>query len=53
MLAKPPKRDSFFWRRNAPYLFVSPFFIVFIIFGLFPILFSLFLFVNSFLQETM
>ena len=47
MLAKPIKKsfqqDSFFWRRYAPYLFVSPFFIVFIIFGAFPILFSLFL----------
>lgn len=43
MLAKQPKQDSFFWRRYAPYLFVSPFFIVFIVFGAFPIVFSLFL----------
>ncbi len=30
-------------KRTAPYVFVSPFFIIFTIFGLFPILFSLYL----------
>lgn len=30
-------------QRFAPYLFVSPFFILFVVFGLFPLLFSLFL----------
>lgn len=32
-----------FQQRFAPYLFVSPFFILFAVFGLFPLLFSLFL----------
>lgn len=32
-----------FQRRYVPYLFVSPFFILFGIFGLFPILFSIYL----------
>lgn len=32
-----------FQQRFAPYLFVSPFFILFAIFGLFPLIFSLFL----------
>lgn len=32
-----------FQRRYAPYLFISPFFILFAAFGLFPILFSLYL----------
>ncbi|WP_027482522.1 carbohydrate ABC transporter permease [Deinococcus pimensis] len=32
-----------FQRRYAPYIFISPFFILFAIFGLFPILFSLYL----------
>jgi multiple sugar transport system permease protein len=30
-------------RRTAPYLFISPFFILFAIFGLFPIIFSMYL----------
>jgi multiple sugar transport system permease protein len=30
-------------KKSAPYVFVSPFFIVFFVFGLFPILFSLYL----------
>ena len=33
--------------RYAPYLFISPFYILFLIFGLFPILFSLFLSFHS------
>ena len=32
-----------FQRRAAPYLFISPFFLLFAVFGLFPILFSLYL----------
>ncbi|MGF1771424.1 sugar ABC transporter permease [Vibrio wakamikoensis] len=40
-------RNGNFWLRKgnkiAPYLFVSPFFIVFGVFGLFPLLFSLYL----------
>ncbi|MFC4453121.1 sugar ABC transporter permease [Deinococcus sonorensis] len=32
-----------FQRRYAPYIFISPFFILFAIFGLFPIVFSLYL----------
>ncbi len=32
-----------FQRRAAPYLFISPFFILFVVFGLFPTLFSIFL----------
>jgi multiple sugar transport system permease protein len=44
----PPSNASFatrysrWQRRYAPYLFISPFFILFAIFGLFPTLFSLF-----------
>jgi multiple sugar transport system permease protein len=44
----PPSSSSFevrysrWQRKNAPYLFISPFFILFAIFGLFPTLFSLF-----------
>lgn len=30
-------------RRLAPYLFISPFFVIFVVFGLFPTLFSLYL----------
>jgi len=36
-------RWEFFQRRYAPYIFISPFFILFLVFGLFPILFSLYL----------
>jgi len=32
-----------FQRRYAPYIFISPFFILFAVFGVFPLLFSLFL----------
>jgi multiple sugar transport system permease protein len=32
-----------FQRRYAPYIFISPFFLLFAVFGLFPILFSLYL----------
>ena len=28
------------WHKLAPYLFISPFFIIFAVFGLFPILYS-------------
>ncbi|MEF2277481.1 sugar ABC transporter permease [Deinococcus sp. YIM 134068] len=40
-----PKRWSYtrLQQRLAPYVFVSPFFILFAVFGLFPLLFSLFL----------
>jgi len=34
-----PKRQ-FRWDKLAPYLFISPFFIIFVIFGLFPILYA-------------
>ena len=33
-------RRGFRWDKAAPYLFISPFFVLFIIFGLFPILYS-------------
>lgn len=36
-------RWSSFQRRYAPYIFVSPFFILFLIFGLYPTLFSLYM----------
>lgn len=36
-------RVHIFQRRYAPYIFISPFFILFLIFGLFPILFSVYL----------
>ncbi|MGI8747360.1 MAG: carbohydrate ABC transporter permease, partial [Deinococcus sp.] len=45
----PPRRLSGgarwdnFQRRYAPYIFISPFFILFAVFGLFPLLFSLYL----------
>jgi len=51
-MAKPPTsapkltwstRLDKFQRRAAPYLFVSPFFILFAVFGLFPIVFSMYL----------
>ncbi|ADV67542.1 carbohydrate ABC transporter permease [Deinococcus maricopensis] len=32
-----------FQRKNAPYIFISPFFLLFAVFGLFPILFSAYL----------
>lgn len=41
--AKVSASRHFWQRRIAPYLFVSPFFILFLVFGLFPILFSLYL----------
>ena len=46
--AAPPQTDSarYRWsrlqRQAAPYVFVSPFFILFLVFGLFPTLFSLY-----------
>ena len=49
--AKSSKQDQLSWRtrlyifqrRYAPYIFISPFFILFFIFGLFPIIFSIYL----------
>ena len=43
----PSVRWEAFQRRNAPYIFISPFFILFAVFGLFPILFSLYLSFHS------
>lgn len=44
MKEKAVPASRHFWRRRvAPYVFISPFFILFFIFGLFPILFSLWL----------
>ncbi len=39
----PAMRWSNFQRRYAPYIFVSPFFILFLVFGLYPTLFSLYM----------
>ena len=36
-------RWELFQRRYAPYIFISPFFILFLVFGLFPIIFSFYL----------
>ena len=49
--ASSPKKEKLNWRtrlhvfqrRYAPYIFISPFFILFFIFGLFPIIFSVYL----------
>jgi multiple sugar transport system permease protein len=46
--AQPPRSGAFvrwhrFQRRYAPYIFVSPFFLLFAVFGLFPTLFSIYL----------
>lgn len=48
MPAKPTSlplatRWNNFQRRSAPYIFISPFFLLFLVFGLFPILFLLYL----------
>ena len=42
---RPPRPSSRRWlsRRWAPYLFISPFFVLFALFGLFPLLFSAFI----------
>lgn len=40
---KPSNRAGQLWERLAPYAFISPFFIGFVIFQLFPIAFSIFL----------
>ncbi len=37
----PPKSRYLIWEKAAPYVFVSPFFILFGIFGAFPILFAI------------
>jgi multiple sugar transport system permease protein len=44
---KPGERWEVFQRRYAPYIFISPFFILFLVFGFFPLVFSLFLSFNS------
>ncbi len=37
----PPKSSSYFiWEKTAPYVFISPFFILFGVFGAFPIFFA-------------
>ena len=44
--SRPPRRAggwADFQRRYAPYIFISPFFVLFFIFGLFPILFNAYL----------
>jgi multiple sugar transport system permease protein len=38
-----PRRKRWAFRDVAPYVFISPFFIIFCVFGLFPLLFSLYL----------
>jgi cellobiose transport system permease protein len=41
--AAPKRRSSWWWRKEArtsPYLFVAPFFIVFAVFGFFPMLYT-------------
>ena len=39
--ASPPTRSPYYiWEKAAPYVFISPFFILFGIFGAFPILFA-------------
>ncbi|MBC7617930.1 MAG: sugar ABC transporter permease [Candidatus Saccharibacteria bacterium] len=40
-------RRAAFWRRYVPYLFISPLFILFGLFGLFPLLFSIVLSLHS------
>jgi multiple sugar transport system permease protein len=37
---KPRKKPFLHFKKFAPYLFISPFFILFLVFGLFPLLFS-------------
>ncbi len=39
-LARPKSRRHWLSRRWAPYVFISPFFILFAVFGLYPLLFS-------------
>src|SRR5688500_12666768 len=39
-LPEKSKRKSFRWDRSAPYIFISPFYILFTIFFLFPTLFA-------------
>ncbi|MEO8155355.1 MAG: sugar ABC transporter permease [Rhizobacter sp.] len=41
--AHKPRRKRFAFRDVAPYVFISPFFVIFCVFGLFPLLFSLYL----------
>jgi len=49
-IGRVARKKTFNWtnfqRDAAPYIFVSPFFVLFLIFGLFPLLFSLFLSFN-------
>lgn len=44
-VAAPARRIR--WDKLAPYLFISPFFIIFVIFGLFPIIFSGYISLNE------
>ena len=40
---RPPVSRYFIWEKTAPYVFISPFFILFGIFGAFPILFAVYI----------
>lgn len=42
-----PKRRQFKMKNWAPYIFISPFFILFAVFGVFPLLFSIFVSFHS------
>ena len=46
VVRRRPFNWNTFQRQAAPYLFVSPFFVLFLVFGLFPLLFSLYLSFN-------
>jgi len=39
----PPVSRYFIWEKTAPYVFISPFFILFGLFGAFPILFAVYI----------
>ncbi|HRE46527.1 MAG TPA: sugar ABC transporter permease [Aggregatilineales bacterium] len=43
LTGEKPYRTGRFWEKNAPYVFVAPFFLAFLAFQLFPIGFSVFL----------
>ena len=40
---QPRRRPRLRLGRFAPYFFISPFFVIFVVFGLFPLLFSIYL----------
>ena len=40
---RPPASRYYMWEKTAPYVFISPFFILFGIFGAFPILFAVYI----------